>query len=363
MFWRLYDSPDVVTCPKMRAKLFSDAVSGAEFLVNAIRPKDGNYYFSVSEDGKTGLHVQRKPYTAVFYCLACLETYRVLRKYNKKTLENKIDFLSEARDAFHFVVKCLNDPRVCGAIAPTTTTTKAPPSILGEVMCLSGMSEEFLKVLPGESEYWMKFIENAMARVVPHFDKISKVFMETVIDTTRGVDHTTSAGRLLNPGHSIEVSWAIFRLTKIRKSEKHLNIALEALEGALKSGWDEKKGGGITYMKDVLSKPLLDTTVVAEHKLWWPMCEALYACTLALEITDGDAKWMKWLERIHNYIYKHFCDDVKSGGGGEWFGYLRPDGTVFNRTKGGNYKGCFHVPRALLFSIQCASRYLKKKGS
>ena len=132
-------------------------------------------------------------------------------------------------------------------------------------------------------------------------------------------------------------------------------------------------------MKDVLSKPLLDTTVVAEHVLWWvclshiytarcthththiaqPLCEALYACTLAIDTTN-DSKWIQWLCKVHKYIYEHLCD-VK--GGGEWFGYLRPDGSVFNRTKGGNYKGCFHVPRALLFSIQCAKRYLKRQQS
>ena len=38
----------------------------------------------------------------------------------------------------------------------------------------------------------------------------------------------------------------------------------------------------------------------------------------------------------------HLCD---ADGGGEWFGYLRRDNTVFNRCKGGNYKGFFHVPR------------------
>ena len=51
----------------------------------------------------------------------------------------------------------------------------------------------------------------------------------------------------------------------------------------------------------------------------------------------------------------HLCD---ADGGGEWFGYLRRDNTVFNRCKGGNYKGFFHVPRCLLFSARSAGRYL-----
>ena len=42
--------------------------------------------------------------------------------------------------------------------------------------------------------------------------------------------------------------------------------------------------------------------------------------------------------------------------------WLRPDGTPFNACKGGNYKGFFHVPRALLFSIRAAERCLAARG-
>lgn len=76
-----------------------------------------------------------------------------------------------------------------------------------------------------------------------------------------------------------------------------------------------------------------------------------------------DPKWLKWLNKVHDYIQNYISDfsDLRLGEassfgskGGEWFGYLNPDGSIFNACKGGNYKGFFHVPRALLFS----SRYL-----
>ena len=38
-------------------------------------------------------------------------------------------------------------------------------------------------------------------------------------------------------------------------------------------------------MVDILGKPLMDATVTAENKLWWPMSEALYATMLAYERT------------------------------------------------------------------------------
>ena len=70
-----------------------------------------------------------------------------------------------------------------------------------------------------------------------------------------------------------------------------------------------------------------------------------------------DPKWAAWLEKVNAYIYKYFCD--AGAGNGEWFGYLNRDGSVFNRCKGGNYKGCFHVPRALLYSMKVAESVMR----
>ena len=50
--------------------------------------------------------------------------------------------------------------------------------------------------------------------------------------------------------------------------------------GTVKSFIPEK---GLIYMCDIKGQPLMDTTVTAENKLWWPMSEALYATILAYE--------------------------------------------------------------------------------
>ena len=125
--------------------------------------------------------------------------------------------------------------------------------------------------------------------------------------------------------------------------------------GALDIGWDDELGG-ILYILDIKGLPLMDTTVTAENKLWWPMSEALYASILAYEETQREC-FLKWCNKIWQYINQHFVDHEN---GGDWFGYLRKDGTIFNRLKGGNYKGCFHVPRALLYSISSADRISAK---
>ena len=50
-----------------------------------------------------------------------------------------------------------------------------------------------------------------------------------------------------------------------------------------------------------------------------------------------------WYQKIHDYTWKHFADPEYR----EWFGYLDRRGEVLLNLKGGKWKGCFHVPRAL----------------
>ena len=131
---------------------------------------------------------------------------------------------------------------------------------------------------------------------------------------------------------------------------------LDVLEHSLALGWDaEQGGGGLLYMMDLCGKPLADCTVTAEHKLWWPMSEALYALMLAIELTGDEARWLPWLRKVHTFIYSRLCDAPY-----EWYGYLRRDGSPANTCKGGNYKGFFHVPRGLLLSLRSAERHLAK---
>ena len=59
-----------------------------------------------------------------------------------------------------------------------------------------------------------------------------------------------------------------------------------------------------------------------------------------------------------DYCLEHFSD---AEGGGEWFGYCNRRGDVTHTFKGGPYKGCFHVPRALL-KCELILERLEKEG-
>ena len=239
----------------------------------------------------------------------------------------------------------MDDPTLIGGAKASKSISK-----LGDVMCITGLALEFY-LLEKEEKYF-KIMKDASETAKLHYDEEYSVFMEHARFAS-GLDYNSPSGRLCNPGHSIEVSWFLLHLNQIIKDPEIERISNLALIGALELGWD-KDSGGIIYMLDIQGKPLMDTTVTAENKLWWPMSEALYATILAYEYSK-DSTYLEWCKRIWSYIEDHFLDKEN---GGEWFGYLRKDGTVFNRLKGGNYKGCFHVPRALLFSIKASKRIL-----
>ena len=114
-------------------------------------------------------------------------------------------------------------------------------------------------------------------------------------------------------------------------------------------GWDEEHGGILYFLdSEGRSPPYLEW----DMKLWWPHCEAMVAFAMLYE-TKKDEKYLKLFAKVTDYALANFSD---ADGGGEWFGYLNRRGERTHRFKGGPYKGCFHVPRALFLafnSLKC----------
>ena len=58
--------------------------------------------------------------------------------------------------------------------------------------------------------------------------------------------------------------------------------------------------------------------------------------------------------QVASWAYAHLVDERN----GEWWGYANRAGNVTHRFKGGPYKGCFHVPRALFYVDKILSAVL-----
>ncbi len=185
-----------------------------------------------------------------------------------------------------------------------------------------------------------------------HIDRQRKLVYERVF--ADGSHPDCMEGRLLTPGHALEVLWFILRAVEawpsapagpgVADSGSLVDLVSEAMLWTAERGWDRTFGGFYYYLD---AEGLPPEKLEWDMKLWWVHAEALCAFLLAWKITGRRVFW-DWFRRVDDYVWAHFDDPVH----GEWFGYLHRAGDPSTTQKGGKWKGCFHVPRALLTCIR-----------
>ena len=187
------------------------------------------------------------------------------------------------------------------------------------------------------------------AEVEATIDTCLHEVMDVFLDTEQGLVYENVGlhgervdsfdGRLFNPGHAIEAMWFIMEIGRRRDDDDLINRAVEVVLDTLAVGWD-KQYGGIFYFLDAKGHPLQQ--LEWDQKLWWVHLETLVALTMGYKLTNRSDCW-EWYLRVHEYVWTHFPDPEY----GEWYGYLNRRGQPLLLLKGGKWKGCFHLPRAL----------------
>lgn len=192
-------------------------------------------------------------------------------------------------------------------------------------------------------------------RVRELFRYFVKPEMEALLETVGPEGEMTEGceGRALNPGHAIETSWFLMNEALVTKDTGLMAKAVDILSWSLERGWDTDFGGLYSFLDVEGRQP---AQIEWDMKYWWPHCEALIATLMAYSAT-GDRRWERWFETIHDYTFARFPDRVY----GEWFGYLRRDGSIANTVKGNHYKVCFHIPRSMLKIIRLLDGLLKEE--
>ena len=181
-------------------------------------------------------------------------------------------------------------------------------------------------------------IEDCVHEVMDVFyDKKTGLILENV--TPDGHFSDSFEGRQLNPGHAIEAMWFIMDLGERMGNPKLIEQAKNIVLHTLNFAWDEQHEG-IFYFMDIKGCP--PQQLEWDQKLWWVHVETLISLLKGYSHT-GDERCWEWFERVHNYTWAHFPDPEY----GEWFGYLNRQGEPLLTIKGGKWKGCYHVPRAL----------------
>ncbi len=299
------------------------ALYGASFMEKYGKDENGNWYFSLTAEGKPLV----QPYNIFSDCFATM----AFAALNKATGEER--YKKIALDTFDNIIKRKDNWK--GIYNKSYPNTR-PLKNFSLPMILCNLALELEHIIGKEKVD--SFIPTVIHEVMEVFyNKELNVVLENV--NPDGSFANCFEGRLLNPGHTIEAMWFIMDLAKRQNDttliEKAKNIMLQTLQ----YGWDETYGG-IFYFLDVKSTP--PQQLEWDQKLWWVHVETLVALAKGFQLT-GDNRCAEWFVKVHDYTWQHFKDKEYP----EWFGYLNRRGEVLLPLKGGKWKGCFHMPRAM----------------
>ena len=298
---------------------------GAEFLQKYGRDTEGNWYFSLDKSGSPLV----QPYNIFSDCFAAMAFGALCQ------IDPQEAYVQIAKTTFANILKRQEHPKGnYNKVYPGTRNLQnfALPMIL----CNLALELEHLL---GSEE--VDTVTTAVVDLIMNkfYHKESGLILENISESGQFVD--SFEGRLLNPGHAIEAMWFIMNLG-IRKNDRALvEQAEQIMYQQLEHGWDETYGG-ILYFMDIKGHP--PQQLEHDQKLWWVHLETLVALAKTYAYNQNP-KAATWFEKVHEYTWKHFRDQKN---GGEWYGYLNRQGQVHLSLKGGKWKGCFHVPRALL---------------
>ncbi|MEN6386092.1 MAG: AGE family epimerase/isomerase [Phycisphaerales bacterium] len=305
---------------------------GADFLAANGMDEQGNWYFSLDRTGKPLI----APYNIFSDCFAAM----AFSQYALATGDKKSKTI--ALNTYQNILKRKSNPK--GRFTKAVTGTR-PMVSMSLPMILANLSLEMGWLLT--SQELDSGLDMCVKEVTQLFyDKPSGLLLENVAPDGKRID--CFEGRLINPGHGIEAMWFLMDIGRRRNDMALINKCCDTILNILKFGWDEKYGG-IFYFLDINGKPLQQ--LEWDQKLWWVHLETLVALIMAY-VSTGKEDCLQWFEKIHDYSWDHFADKEH----GEWFGYLNRQGNVLFQSKGGKWKGCFHLPRALFL---CSKEFEK----
>ena len=299
------------------------AKHGAEFMLKHGMDKDGNWYFSLTADGKPLI----QPYNIFSDCFATM-AFAALYKIIPNDTYKKV-----ALNTFENIIKKQHNWK--GSYNKAYPGTRQLKNF-SLPMILCNLSLELEHIIG--TERVNTFIPTVVHEVMDVFyQPETGLILENVYEDGSFCD--SFEGRLTNPGHSIESMWFIMDLAKRNNDQQLIDRACKILLDTLEYGWD-KEFGGIFYFLDIKGHPTQQ--LEWDQKLWWVHVEALVALAKAYKYTNNP-QFATWFKKVHDYTWKNFRDPEF----GEWFGYLNRRGEVLLPLKGGKWKGCFHIPRSL----------------
>ncbi|HUZ17180.1 MAG TPA: AGE family epimerase/isomerase [Spirochaetia bacterium] len=330
------------------------AQTGADFLKRYGRDPRGDWYFALDRQGRPLVEA----YNIFSDCFAAV----AFAEYHRATGDR--ESLEIALATYRRIQERKSNPK--GRFTKQIGSTRSLKA-MALPMIQIWMAEEMGDLLePGLREAVVR--ENIDQVTSLHIDRERRAVFERV--AADGSHPFCMEGRLLTPGHALEVLWFLLRTVSRRSRSAGLaagkagaanttgaaeggaaaaddaaliELLTEAVLFTAERGWDHEQGGFFYYMD---YEGLPPDKLEWDMKLWWVHAEALCAFLISYQLT-GRSEFLEWFRRTDDYVFSHF-DDPEYG---EWFGYLHRGGDAALTLKGGKWKGFFHVPRALLTCI------------
>ncbi|MBE9059617.1 AGE family epimerase/isomerase [cf. Phormidesmis sp. LEGE 11477] len=325
-FSMLYNQAESVSAQKKESWL-KLAQAGADFLAKYGRDPDGNWFFSLTQQGQPLV----QPYNIFSDCFAAMA-------FSQYALASGSEAAKETSlQAYHNVLRRQSNPK--GTYNKAYPGTR-PLRSLAVPMILANLSLEMDWLLADNQ------LDEVLAKTVHEvisvfLDKEQGLMYEHVASDGARVD--CYEGRLINPGHGIEAMWFMMAIAQRQQNTQLIHRATEVILSILDFAWDQQYGG-LYYFMDVAGHP--PQQLEWDQKLWWVHLETLVALAMAYRLTNRKDCWT-WYQKVHDYTWSHFPSEQ-----GEWYGYLNRRGEVLLPLKGGKWKGCFHVPRAMYLCWQ-----------
>lgn len=315
-------------CLEKRSDWLKIAQNGADFLAKYGRDPQGNWYFALDRTGQPLV----QPYNIFSDCFAAM----AFSQYALATENEEVKDI--ALQAYDNVLRRQDNPKgKYNKVYPGTRSLNS----LAVPMILANLSLEMDWLL--SSSQLEEVLQQTLEEIMGDFlDSETGLIYENVTPDGKHLD--CFDGRLVNPGHGIEAMWFVMDIGNRQNDLKLINQAVDVVLNILDFSWDHKYQG-IYYFMDIKGYPTHQ--LEWNQKLWWVHLETLVALLMGFNLT-GRQECLDWFEKIHSYTWKYFADSEN----GEWFGYLNQRGEVLLNLKGGKWKGCFHVPRALYLCWQ-----------
>lgn len=304
------------------------ARNGAHFLREHGMDEQGNWYFALDRQGKPLV----QPYNIFSDCFAAM----AFSQYALAAGDENARAI--ALQTYQNILRRKDNPK--GKYSKVVPGSR-PLKSLALPMILANLSLEMDWLL--DRDVLDETIQMCLSEVMTLFLDADRLLLFEHISPD-GTHPDCFDGRLISPGHSIEAMWFIMDIARRRNDQELIEKAANVLLSTLAFGWDDEHDG-IYYFMDAEGKP--PQQLEWDQKLWWVHLESLVALTMAYALTGQEACW-DWYQKVHTHAWPRFADPDY----GEWFGYLNRRGEVLLDLKGGKWKGCFHVPRALYLCYQ-----------